>query len=67
MTTRIAERVCVASVYHVVRGDRLACGAKRLLDMVLDRMDAHDVTTGQRCQRIGCQNDYAKADQEAGR
>lgn len=63
--SRIAEIPRGAATFHVVRGDRYACGAKRLEDAVELSVHAHQVATTRRCLRIGCVNDYAKADKEA--
>lgn len=61
---RTAERPAGAATYHVLRGARYACGAKRDLDRGFDRSLAYAVEPVRRCGRIGCSNDYAKADRE---
>lgn len=62
---RNALRPTKSKVFHVVRADRYACGAKIDAGSVAERRDAHKVNPFDRCMRIGCSNDYAKADREA--
>lgn len=62
---RIAERRRKSYFFHIVRGDRYACGAKRDGSLVVEDGAAYKVLPKYRCQRIGCMNDYAKADKEA--
>jgi len=51
-------------VFHVVRGNGFACGSVRDGSRVLDEAEARLVLPGNRCRRVGCANDYAKADVE---
>ncbi len=62
---RVAERGRRQHVFHVVRGDRYACGAKRAAeDPWRDTVPAVSVPAKVQCLRVGCQNDYAKAEAE---
>lgn len=68
--SRLAEKPESHAVYHVVRDeDRYACGTKRVAAMAefteVKTQLAHEVASNHRCLRIGCTNDYAKADREA--
>lgn len=64
--SRMAEQPQGAGTFHVVRGDRYACGCKRTdRAPVHSSCDASTVPPHLRCLRIGCSNDYAKADREA--
>ena len=66
--SRRAERYHGKLIFHVVRqDDRYACGSVRHPEMVNEDVDAHDVAPARRCLRVGCSNDYAKADAEARR
>ena len=58
------ERTSEHARYHVVRGERYACAAKRDPSKSHHSMSADLVSHGARCDRIGCANDYAKADRE---
>lgn len=68
-----AERRAGLATFHVVRGelltaDRYACGARRELHPVsVELLAAASVVPNQRCLRMGCSNDFAKADREARR
>jgi hypothetical protein len=53
-------------IWHVVRGDRYACGAK-LMKTHHGQQPAHSVPSGHRCCRVGCWNDFDEARAEAER
>lgn len=62
--TIVAELLDGLVVYHVARGDRFACGARRTGRALAKALPAAIVSHDLRCLRIGCSNDYAKADRE---
>lgn len=68
MSARMAERCHDRAFFHVVRQpDRYACGMVRRPERVIEDAGAHTVEPKRRCLRVGCQNDYAKADSESRR
>ena len=71
MNARMAESPVGHRAYHVVRTDsRYACGASRVAEatwLLMPPKPAHEVEPRHRCLRVGCSNDFAKADREASR
>jgi hypothetical protein len=66
MSVRMAERYHGKLLFHVVRFPaRYACGSVRHPEMVNEDAEAHTIEPKRRCLRVGCANDYAKADKAA--